>query len=80
MDLSNPINVSIKTEPGSREEGADEMPCTDTEIDLPEVKNEYLQYGENIPRTGKIILQRYFRKRTAASFLLPPLWYFKLYL
>lgn len=43
MDRLNPESVSIKTEPVLQEEG--EMPPMDIDIDLPDLKQECLQYA-----------------------------------
>lgn len=54
MNPPSQESVSIKKEPGSQEEGADKMPCTDVENHLPDIKKECLQHASRVQPSGKI--------------------------
>lgn len=52
MDLLNTDPVSIKKESGPQEEGGGEIPYTDIDVDLTDVKKECLQYAESTQTAG----------------------------
>lgn len=47
MDLLNSETVTIKIEPGTEVEDGNELPHTDVEIHIPEIKKENLDIGDD---------------------------------
>lgn len=54
MDTPLPESVFIKVEPGYQEETVYEMPCTNLEVGLPDIKKEPLLNSENTPTASKL--------------------------
>lgn len=51
MDFPNPENVIIKQEPGTGIEGGGEVTDTLIEIEIPDIKQECLEYTESTDLT-----------------------------
>lgn len=58
MDRPNTDSAAVKMEPGTGDEGGGEMPDTNIDIDLPDVKKECFEYSMRIDQTGKKIYSK----------------------